>query len=61
MSAETLQQIGVLIAFALLMLLVNLKTGTARHWTSSLLKVSTFWLLVAAVGVLVWRVVEVVL
>jgi hypothetical protein len=59
MTAEV-QQIAVLVAFCLLMLLVNLKAGTSS-WSGSLLKWATFCLLLLAIGVLTWRVAQVVL
>lgn len=61
MDDETLQQLAVLAAFCLLMLLLNLKSSTGTHWTTSLLRFGSFWLLIAAIGVLVWRVAGVVL
>lgn len=60
MSTETMQQIAALIAFCLLMLLLNLKSGSP-HWTSTMVKVGSFWLMVAAVALLAWRVAEVAL
>lgn len=53
MSAHV-QQIGVLIAFVALMLVVNVKAGGS--WSGRLLKWATYLLLVAGVGALVFKV-----
>lgn len=54
MSGEV-QQIGVLIAFAALLLVINIKAG-GYHWTARLLKVGTYLLLVGTLGALVIKV-----
>lgn len=57
---DALVQIPVLVTFVLLMLLLNLKAGRS-HWTSSLLKTASFWLMAAVLVLLTWRVAGVVL
>lgn len=59
MTAEV-QEIGVLVAFCLLMLLINVKAGSSS-WSGALLKNASYGLLVVALVVLVWRVAQVVL
>lgn len=56
---ETVTTLFALMAFCFLMLLINLKAGAGSHWSSRLLNFGSFWLLIAAIGALVWKIVAV--